>query len=98
MRRSAMGVTSRSLMFSARVTAFTTCSSMSIRASSTDAAADEDAAKSLAGGRFFNAGPFALFPPQEQIPGFNLPGDVNQPLTDAQRAILRSIGGQFVQH
>ena len=39
-----------------------------------------------------------LFPPQQKIVGFNLPGDVNQSLTDAQRAIFRSVGGQLVQH
>ena len=36
-----------------------------------------------------------LFPPQQKIVGFNLPGDVNQSLTDAQRAIqfVRSTPG-----
>src|SRR6202047_2358245 len=63
-----------------------------------DTAADEYAAKSLAGGRLFNSRPFTLFPPQHQIVGFNLPGDMNHPLTDAQRAILHSVGGQLVQH
>jgi IS5 family transposase len=62
-----------------------------------DAAADEDATKSLADGRLFNTRPVTLFPPQQQIVGFNLPGDMNQPLTDAQRAILRGVE-RFGQH
>jgi hypothetical protein len=34
-------------------------------------------------GVFSIRGPLTLFPSQQQIVGFNLPGDVNQPLTDA---------------